>query len=233
MKAGGEAGRGPRRSSRYSARPCDDVRGTCVHTALPRRGGCLPQFRVQVTKTGAAGETGSEQEVTGEKTHAMCVCTWCVCTWCVYVVCVCLGCGCVWCVCTWCAFACGVCVHVVCVCARGVCTRGVCVHGVCTWCVCAWCVHVVRVRVVCVCTWCVCAWCVCAWYAHMCGCVCVQREHNPVTMANTAHTWAGVVTSRPGHRTWSEVSRLWPHGRSPPGAVSDCVTHLADDPMSS
>lgn len=128
MKAGGEAGRGPRRSSRYSARPCDDVRGTCVHTALPRRGGCLPQFRVQVTKTGAAGETGSEQEVTGEKTHAMCVCTWCVCTWCVYVVCVCV-----------------VPVHVVCV-------RGVCVHGVCTWCVCVWCVCArgVCVRGVCV-----------------------------------------------------------------------------------
>ena len=122
-----------------------------------------------------------------------------------------------------------------CVCARGVCARGVCTWCVCAWCacVCGVCVRGVRVRVVCVCTWCVCAWCVCAWYAHMCGCVCVQREHNPVTMANTAHTWAGVVTSRPGHRTWSEVSRLWPRGRSPPGAVSDCVTHLADDPMSS
>lgn len=160
MKAGGEAGRGPRRSSRYSARPCDDVRGTCVHTTLPRRGGCLPQFRVQVTKTGAARETGSEQEVTGEKTHAMCVCVVCVCTRCV---------------CTWCVCVRGVCVHVVCVCM-------VCVRGVCAWC------------------------------AHVCGCVCVQREHNPVTMASTAHTWAWVVTSRPGHRTGSEVSRLWPRG---------------------
>ena len=136
MKAGGEAGRSPRRSSRYPVRPCYDVRGTCVHVALLRHGRCQPQFSVQVTQTGAARETGSEQEVTGEKN-----------------------------------------------------LRHVRVHGVC--------VHV---------------WGVCSWCAHVCGCVCVQRECHPVTLANTAHTWARAVTSHPGHRTWSAVTRLRPHG---------------------
>lgn len=64
----------------------------------------------------------------------------------------------------------------------------------------------------CVCMVCVCTWCVCSWCAHVCGCVCVQRECHPVTLANTAHTWARAVTSHPGHRTWSAVTRLRPHG---------------------
>ena len=152
MRVGGDAGRSPRRSSQYSARPCYDVRGMCVHVTLPRRGRCQPQFRVQVTQMGAARETGSEQEVIGEKNsrHAH--------------------------------------VHGVCVCAC-VCVHGVRVHGVC--------VHV---------------WCVCSWCAHVCGCVCVQRERHPVTLANTAHTWARAVMSHPGHRMWSVVTRLRPRG---------------------
>ena len=176
MKAGGEAGRSPRRSSRYPVRPCYDVRGTCVHVALPRHG----RFSVQVTQTGAARETGSEQEVTGEKNsrhvrvHGVCVHVVCVCVHGVYV-CMCVH---VWCECAW-----------------------VCV---CTWCACAWCVCVHGV--------CVHVWCVCSWCAHVCGCVCVQREWYPVTLANTAHTWARAVMSHPGHRMWSAVTRLRPHG---------------------
>lgn len=111
-----------------------------------------------------------------------------------YAMCVCMVCVCAWCVCVRmvctcaCVCTCGVSVHG-CVCAHGVSVHGVCVHGVC--------VHV---------------WCVCSWCAHVCGCVCVQRECHPVTLANTAHTWARAVTSHPGHRTWSAVTRLRPHG---------------------
>ena len=142
MKAGGEAGRSPRRSSRYPVRPCYDVRGTCVHVALLRHGRCQPQFSVQVTQTGAARETGSEQEVTGEKNlrhvrvHGVCVHVVCVCAHGVYVcMCVHVWCECAWvCVCTWCE-----CAWCVCVCAWCVCARVVCVFMVCTrvWmCVC-------------------------------------------------------------------------------------------------
>jgi len=113
-----------------------------------------------------------------------------------YAMCVCMVCVCAWCVC----------VRMVCTCAC-VCTCGVSVHG----CVCA---HGVSVHGVCVCVHGVCVhvWCVCSWCAHVCGCVCVQRECHPVTLANTAHTWARAVTSHPGHRTWSAVTRLRPHG---------------------
>ena len=179
MRVGGDAGRSPRRSSRYSARPCYDVRGTCVHVTLPRRGRCQPQFRVQVTQMGAARETGSEQEVIGEKNsrrahvHGVCVCA-CVCVHgvhvhgvyvhmvCVCVVCVCMVCAhmvCVraWCVCAW-----------VCVCARSVCI-GVCVCARCAWCVC--------VHVVCACAWCVCARVVCVFMVctRVWMCVCTER----------------------------------------------------------
>ena len=136
----------------------------------------------------------------------MCVCAWCACAWCVcaHGVCVCVVCVCM------------VCARMVCVCVRGVCVHGcVCVHVVCALvCVCAHGVHGV-----CVCTWCVrvhgvCVhvWCVCSWCAHVCGCVCVQRERHPVTLANTAHTWARAVMSHPGHRMWSVVTRLRPRG---------------------